>query len=212
MKKIDTKGITYIEPLDGSQEWYWGMDYTSGDLYEAEEIFKQGHPVNQNRLIFIHYPDGRVVQPVMAEKEQYFGRPIYYNNKIVILMVDFTTEKIEILQFDDESEQTSSLATISLSNVEDCYNLMLKKSPLTLTRQGSDNKFQILWPESTAFDIENTESFYFRIDEKLYFSAWYEDPDYREEIIVRKIDSGEIIERFSGNITFMPDGQIWVLT
>ena len=54
MKKIDTQGITYIETLEGSKDWYWGTDYTSGDLYEAEELFKQGHPINQNRLLFIH--------------------------------------------------------------------------------------------------------------------------------------------------------------
>ena len=37
------QGISYIEPLEGSAEWYWGMDYTSGDLYEAEELFKDGN-------------------------------------------------------------------------------------------------------------------------------------------------------------------------
>lgn len=31
MKHIRTNGITYLEPLSGSNEWYWGMDYTSGD-------------------------------------------------------------------------------------------------------------------------------------------------------------------------------------
>ena len=45
MKRIETQGIYCIEPLDGSREWYWGMDYTGGDLYEAEELFRQGHPV-----------------------------------------------------------------------------------------------------------------------------------------------------------------------
>lgn len=28
MKQIITKGITYLEPLADSNEWYWGMDYT----------------------------------------------------------------------------------------------------------------------------------------------------------------------------------------
>ena len=39
MKQIETQGITYLEPLKGSQHWYWGTDYISGDLYEAEELF-----------------------------------------------------------------------------------------------------------------------------------------------------------------------------
>lgn len=214
MKNIDTKGITFLEPLAGSQEWYWGMDYTSGDLYEAEELFKQGHPIDHNRLIFIHYPDGRAVQPMAAEKGQYFGRPVYYEHKIMILMVDFTAEKINIIQFDAAAGQTSLLAAIPLSDVEDCYNLMLDKSPLMLTRHGhgADKKFQILWPQAKEFHIGNTEFFYLRAGKKLYFSAWYEDPDYREEIIVRDLYTGEIIDRLSGTIMVMPDEQIWVLT
>ena len=89
MKQIETQGITYLEPLKGSQHWYWGTDYMSGDLYEAEELFRMGHPVSQNKLLFVHYPDGKVVQPVVAQKGQYFGRPICYHDRVAILMVDF---------------------------------------------------------------------------------------------------------------------------
>jgi hypothetical protein len=148
---------------------------------------------------------------VVAGKGQYFGRPIYYDNRIYILMVDFPNGKIKILQFNDATEQTLALVEIPLATVEDCYNLLLKTSPLMLTRQSSDNKFQILWPEKVEFNIENTESFYFRIGEKLYFSAWYEDPDYREEIMVRNMDTSKIVDRVSGSITVMPDGQMWIL-
>lgn len=52
MITIATHGIAYIEPLDGSCEWYWGSDYTHGDLYEAEEAYHGHHPVNCNRLVF----------------------------------------------------------------------------------------------------------------------------------------------------------------
>lgn len=42
-KTIETDGITYIEPVPGAtSEWYYGMDYEHGDLYEAEELFKDG--------------------------------------------------------------------------------------------------------------------------------------------------------------------------
>ena len=40
MKRIVTNGITNLEPLQGSSEWYWGSDYASNDLYEAEELFR----------------------------------------------------------------------------------------------------------------------------------------------------------------------------
>ena len=36
MKRIITNGITNLEPLHGSSEWYWGADYASNELYEAE--------------------------------------------------------------------------------------------------------------------------------------------------------------------------------
>ena len=211
MKKIDTQGITYLEPLANCSSWYWGTDYTSGDLYEAEELFKQGHPVRQNRLLFIHYPDGKTVQPLIAEDGQYFGRPICWDSRICILLVDFPREKIKILQLDDRLEQTLCSVELPLSSAEDCYNLMLKTSPLMLTRQSGDNKFQILWPENVQFDIENTEGFSFRMDDRLYFDAWYEDPEYREETILRTIDTGEILERFPGSTTVMPDGQVWII-
>lgn len=210
MKRITTQGLHCIELLDGSREWYWGMDYTSGDLYEVEELFRQGHSVSQNKLLFIHYPDGKVAQPVIAEKGQYLGRPICCNNQIILLKVDFPSEKIEIIQFDNTLKHMAVLAVLALSDVEDCYNLMLKGSPLMLTRQGQDHKFQILWPESAAFYMEDTETFLFGIDEKLYFSAWYETPEYWEETIVRNKSTGEIVKRIPGSMMLMPDGQVWI--
>lgn len=213
MKRIETQRITYIEPLHGSRgEWYWGTDYASGDLYEAEELFRDGHPINQNKLIFVHYPDGRVIQPTAAKQGQYFGRPIFYQGRITILLVDFPAGIIGITQFDDALGQVSTLVEIPLSTVEDCYNLMLKTEPLMLTREGMDNKFQIIWPESAAFQTEGRGAFLFRSGKNLYFSSWEEDPEYREEILVRSMDTGEIIERIPGTLMFMPEGQMWILT
>ena len=212
MKRIETQGITYIEPLDGSRgAWYWGTDYASGDLYEAEELFRDGHPVNRNKLIFVHYPDGRAVQPIAAKQGQYFGRPIFYQGKITILLVDFPAGQIRILQYDDAPGQVSMLVEIPLSTVEDCYNLMLKTEPRMLTREGKDDKFQIIWPESVAFQTDGRGAFLFRSQENLYFSSWEENPEYWEETLVRNMRTGEIIERISGTLMFMPDGQKWIL-
>lgn len=212
MKRIETQGITYIETLDGSGEWYWGSDYASGDLYEAEELFRDGHPVSQNKLIFVHYPDGRVIQPIAAKQGQYFGRPIFYEGRIIILMVDFPAGQIRILQYDDALGQTALVAEVPRSAVKDCYNLALETAPLMLIRQGMDGEFQIIWPESTTFPIGEREALLFREGEKLYFSSWKEEPEYQEEILVRSISTGEIMERIPGTLMFMPDGQKWVLT
>lgn len=212
MKEVNTQGITYIEPLVGCNEWYWGMDYTHGDLYEAEELFRDGHPVSQNKLLFVHDPDGRVVQPVVAQDGQYLGNPVYYDGRIAILMVDFPAGRIIVMQFDRALEHIIERRELPLSAVKDCYNLLLKTAPLMVTRQGSEDTFQIIWPEQVSFAIGERESFWVRRGDKLYFSAWEEDPEYREEIIVRKLETGEIIDRFPGSNMTMPDGRLWVLT
>ena len=211
MKRIITNGITDLEPLAGSSEWYWGADYASGDLYEAEELFRSGHPIRKNRLILVRRPEGTVYEPVHAKPGQYLGRPVYHNGQVVLLLVDFPQEKIHILIFRETDGTTEPLAMLPLSIVEDCYNLMLEASPLILTRSAHDNKFQILWPERRDFAIEDHEIFEFLEGNRLYTSAWYEDPDYREELLVRDYDTGELLERIPGNFRRMPDGQNWLL-
>ncbi|MCI8808359.1 MAG: hypothetical protein HFF21_09555 [Oscillospiraceae bacterium] len=213
MKRVKTQGIAYIEPLDGSRgAWYWGTDYASGDLYEAQELFRDGHPVRSNRLLFVHYPDGRVVEPVAAKEGQYFGRPIFYEGKIHILMVDFPAGEIKIARYDDTLDRTAPVAEVPLSAVKDCYNLMLETSPLMLARHGMEDSFQLIWPERVSFPIGERESFLFREGERLYFSAWQDEPEYHEEVLVRRMDTGEIVERIPGTLKFMPDGQRWLLT
>lgn len=86
MKIISTKGLYNMRPVSGSAEWYWCCDYVSGDLYEAEELYQDGHPIKQNRLLFLHYPDGHTVEPIVAHEGQYFGAPGFENGRLQILM------------------------------------------------------------------------------------------------------------------------------
>lgn len=214
MKKIATHGITWIERLDGSREWYWGCDYTAGDLYEAEEVYQEQNSVPCNRLVFVHYPDGRVVEPIKGNQGQYFGRPISYDGKIQILQADFPKSLLYIFQYDDAKNQVTQTASLPLAAVEDCYNLLLRQSPLMLTRQANDGKFQIIWPQTVEFEVDETESFLARKEDALYFFRWYEHPKsqgYQEEIVVRKYPGGEVLEVIAGAWKDMPDGQIWVL-
>ena len=211
MKRIITNGITDLEPLAGSSEWYWGADYASGDLYEAEELFRSGRPIDKNRLVLVRCPEGTVYEPVRTKPGQYLGRPAYHDGQVVLLLVDFPQEKIHILIFRETDGTTEPLAMLPLSIVEDCYNLMLEASPLILTRSAHDNKFQILWPERRDFAIEDHEIFEFLEGNRLYTSVWYEDPDYREEVLVRDFDTGEVLERIPGSLRSMPDGQNWLL-
>ena len=210
IRKIDTHGIGWLEALRGSTEWLYGSDYTDGDLYEAEELYNDCHPITKNRLIFVRRTDGTVREPVIARNGQYFGRPVCEGGRIILLLVDFPENRTSLISYDCEADTLETVAEISRGEIIDCYNLMPAGSPLSLTRQ-SGGRFQILWPEKADFAIGNRESFCFRDGKCLYFSQWFEDPDYREEVIVRDASTGEILEQYPGNLTFLPDGQIWLL-
>ncbi len=208
--KINTGGIQHLEPLAGSDVWYWGTDYTSGDLYEAEDLYRDGHPIKQNRLIFVRRADGEVLEPLKAKEGQYFGVPVFDSDSIVILLADFPAREINLFRYDDAGT-LSPIVVIPRDAVEDCYNLMPRISPLMVTRQTAA-RFQIIWPVKADFAIHPAESFCFRDGDLMYFSRWYEDPDYREETVVRKYPAGEIVGQMRGSLNEMPDGQLWLLT
>ncbi len=210
IKRIRTGGITYLAPLDGSRDWYWGTDFTSGDLYEAEELYRDGHRIRQNRLILVHRPDGCVSEPIPARDGQYFGRPVF-DGAPLLLLVDFHAGEIRLLRCDDARGTVDPVVVLPRSAVEDCYNLMPHLSPLCLTRQTA-GRFQIVWPDRADFAIHPAESFCFRSGDRLYFSRWYEDPDYREEVVVRRAPDGAVVDRFRGALNDTPDGQHWLLT
>lgn len=211
MKIIETNGITYLEKFDCCSEWYWGTNYTNGDLYEAEEIYLSGKEIEPNRLIFVHYPDGTVVEPIKADKSQYFGMPACIDGSIYILLVSFKEKKIRIYQCSPNMDNIVLTVELPLNTVKDCYNLKIDGNPLMLTRQGGENRFQIIWPDQVEFDIGIRENFCFKRDDKLYFSEWHEDSDYREEINIREYPTGKLIEKISGAEMILPDGQSWIL-
>ena len=80
MKTVDTQGMTYIEPVpDGTSEWYYGISYEHGDLYEAEEVFRAGGKVKGNAVCLIHYPDGEVFWPVPKKTGTCSEKPVFLN-------------------------------------------------------------------------------------------------------------------------------------
>ena len=210
MKTIDLQGVTNMELVrGGTDEWYWSTDYIHGDLYEAEELFRMGHPVQSNRLYLIHYPDGIVYEPVPAVAGQYLGYPVFDNGAVALLAVNFQEGIIRILRF--QTGETVEVTRLPLSAVNNCYNLMLCTDHLTLTRSPGDGIFEIVWPEQVRFSIENRETLNFRDGDKLYFTIWYEDPDYREETVVRSVRDGSLLDQYPGDIRIMPNGDKWLL-
>lgn len=211
MKHINLDGITYIRPVPyGTDQWYFGMDH-DGDLYECEEISNNTGSYQGTSLFVIRFPDGEIFQLAEKAKNTAVGEPVYFNGLISYLLIDFEKKLIQIKQFDCKSFKYSVIEELPLESVKDCYNLRLHEHPLTLTRQANNGVLEVIWPIRTDINISKTESFFYREENRLYFAAWYEDPDYREETIIRDINSGEVIEKQPGDITIMPDGQLWHL-
>ena len=211
MKVIETNGITNLEQFDTSQEWYWGTNYTSGDLYEAEEIYNSGKRFEPNRLIFVHYPDGTVFEPIGAKENQYFGRPACIEGVIYILLVKFDEKVIQLFQCSDDMRDISVKTEIPLNEVKDCYNLGIDGNPVMITRQGYKEDFQVIWPEQVAFEIGRRECFICREADKLFFSEWSEDTDYREWVNIRDYASGNLLEKIDGTVFSLPNNEHWII-
>lgn len=210
MKIIPTHGITCCEAVPGSDHWFWGSDYAHGDLYEAEELFRDGHTLRPNRLIFLHAPEGWVWEPIPAGDDQCFGRPVFDNDQFYILRSDFLRQVLEVFSARPDREAELVL-TLPRSAVVDCYNLQLFPGGPLLAHEEAGHRFHILWPQEVRFPVAAEETFLCRRGEKLYFSRWWEDPDYHEELVVRHWPSGEVMERLPGSATELPDGSWWLL-
>ncbi len=214
-KTIETGGITYIEPVLGAGgEWYYGMDYEHGDLYEAEELFRNGHDIKGRKLCLIHYPDGAVFFPVPKIKGHYSERPVFFEGGIFVIDVDFPKGVIDIMRFDCCTHNVGVHTELPLSSVKDCYNLQLHTEPLTLSRQAG-NDLDIIWPERVTLSIGDHDSFFMRDGDKLFFNRWYEEGEgmdykYWEETIIRDLNGNEL-ETLPGDIMQMPNGERWHL-
>ncbi|MBR0385643.1 MAG: hypothetical protein IJI05_03755 [Erysipelotrichaceae bacterium] len=209
MKEINTKGIPYIEPVDGTAEWYFAESWPQGDLYEAEEMARSDEKIEGTTLLLIRYPEGKVYQPVEKTEGLYLGRPLYYEGCIAFLGVNFESRDVIIYSFDCENLTIEDKVHLPLEEIRDCYNLMLHRAPLTLSRQGADKTFDIIWPEKLSIQLGNSESFFHRDGDRLFFNVWFEDPKYREETYIRDIHTGELVEKRQGAVSIMPNGELW---
>lgn len=210
IKKIKSLSSRPLDKVSGTNDWYFSSEWT-GDIYEAEEINSNGKEFEGTTMHLIHYPDGKVFMPLEKRKNVYIQRPVWDNDAIAILTVDFNCKEISIFHFKEGDGLLKCIAKLPLSCVTDCYNMHLSMSPLSLYRHGADGKFELIWPENVSFIVDNRESLVYRDGDVLYFSKWDENPDYQEEIYVRSVHTGEIVDRFSGILYDMPNGTWWLL-
>jgi len=212
-RKIEGLQDVCPERIEGTEEWYCCKIAKNCfcDLYEAEEIVKAGQVYEGMTCVLIHYPDRNVYYPFLTKENVYVDAPVYWDGALYFLVVDFTVKKIEIVAFDTTMYEIQTVEEFSLDEVEDCYNLMLRVAPVLLVRDGNKKGLEVIYPEKKHFKMSNHESFLFKDEEKMYFSEWQEDPEYREIVVVRDWNTGKEIERFDGQLWRMPNGDVWVM-
>lgn len=213
MNIIKINGIAggYPEQIEGTSEWYSFKEAaeTFCDLYDAEEIIKSGENFSGMNCHLIHFPEGTVHSPFELKENIYIESPVWDDGKLFFLRVDFCKQVLQIKSYFPENQKLETLKELPLNIVEDCYNLGLETSPLMLYRQANDEVFEIIWPESKKIDIGQNESLLFRDREDLYFSQWYENPEYGENVIIRDLNTGKIKEKFGGYLRKLPNGVYW---
>lgn len=213
MDIIKIEGIpeAYPELVDGTMDWYFCQEGKNlfCDLYDAEEIVKSGENFSGMICHLIHYPEGTVHSPFKLKENVYIQKPIWDNGKLYFLSVDFHKRKIQIYIYFPDSRKIEMIKELPLGAVKDCYNLMLKVSPLMLYRGANDGIYEIVWPENKKIEIGQREGLLFRDGDDLYFYEWYEDPEYHENVIIRDLNTGEIKEKYSGYLLKLPKGVYW---
>lgn len=211
IKKIEGILHGYPESIEGTKEWYC-VPQTSDpfcDLYEAEEIYGvKGHYCGTTWHL-LHAPEGKVYSPFACMENTYIVNPTYLQGKFYFLKVDFSGKTIQIHSYEPMGNVISEIAVLPLNTVKTCYNLFLKAYPLMLCQDTNENVLEVLWPERRTFPIGETEGFLFRDGENLYFSEWYENPEYHENIIVRDWKSGAVKEKREGYLYKLTDELYW---
>ncbi|HHX66736.1 hypothetical protein [Miniphocaeibacter sp.] len=225
IKKIENISGEYLEKVEGTNEWYFQSHFKGEviDLYEVEGLYKGGYNFEGKNIRIIHFPDGEVYIPFSLQENVYIENPLWDGEIFWILRVDFSNELIEIWKYFPKEDKLEKETVVFLSEIRDCYNLKIQLNPITLYRQDGVI-LDIIWPEKKIIEMEDSESFYYRDNDKLYFNKWIEEPyfynsseevavkyHYYEEVVVRDLKTGKVKSRFKGSMVRMPNGTFWLV-
>lgn len=203
--EIEDENLNSVDFIDGSENWYC-ISASGIDLTDVEDMVKEGRRYEGRSIMLVNFEKGIELMPFEKKENVYINRPIWYEEGFAFLVVDFNAGEIYIYKFSPYSGRKELLAQIPLEGVTSCYNMRLEKSPLTLLRgEYEDDTIEILWPEKMEFKTNGVWSLEFRDGDLFYFTTWYEDPDYRDEMIVMDIWGNEV-EVMDGSLYDLNDG------
>ena len=184
----------------------------------AEECGK-GREYAGSKLCFFN-KTGKAYESIKQEKNVYLEAPVYdkASNSFGILRYDFNKRILQAIAYKPDEESVEVIEEISLSEIDDLMNIRLIESPFMIVRNSmEENAIEFLAPKRKIY-LEENESIEFVENEKMYSSKWNEDLldvldyGYGEEVIVRDLETGKILERYKGYLNRMPDGTAWLMT
>lgn len=213
MKIKEFKGYENIcpEKIDGTSEWFYCQEPNTidvEDLLDMENDF-----VFEGNQVYLIHIKGEIFEPIKKEKNVFLSEPVYNydDNAFAIIKYDFNKKTIQIIKYDIEAYNCSVIGEIPLSKGRDLINVrILQNSYILVKHEVLENCTDILYPIEKRIQLEEYEDVFLINDGKLISSKWIEDPDYREEIIIRDYETTKIIDRKDGYISIMPNGEIWM--
>ncbi len=200
----------YAEQIDGSDKWFYCQVPNSvypNDLLDTDYEFEG------TRLIILNI-QGEMYEPIKREKNVYLSNPFYNvdESEFLVIRIDFNNQVIQLIKFSTMLiDDPTVIFEMPLQNGGDLINLLVVRNSDILAKY-EDEKFNMFYPYKTSFNLEEKESVYAVNNDKFICSRWFENPDYKEEIITRSIPDGKIIDRKPGYAEIMPNGELWLLT
>lgn len=203
----------YPENIDGTTEWFYCKQ---PDFLDVEDLLETpDNFIFEGNQVFLINISGRIFEPIQQEHNVFLSKPIYNadDNALAIIKYDFSKECIQIVKYDIQTDSCSVIGEVPLSKGEDLINVrILQNSYVLIKHEFIEDITNILYPVEKQIQLEKNEDLFLISDGRLISSKWIEDPDYREEIIVRDFNTTEIITRKNGYVSIMPNGEIWMLT
>lgn len=203
----------YPENIEGTAEWFYGSADTG---LEAADLLhmREDYVYEGSRLFFIHL-SGELFEPIKQEQNVFLSAPVYHtdDNAFAVIKYDFNKRIMQMLKYEPGADRCSVLGEIPLSKGGDLINIsILPNSYILVKYEAMRDSAAFLYPFEKEIQLEENESIHCVNGSRLIDWKWIEDPDYREEIIIRNLETAEITERKNGFVRTMPNGELWLLS
>ena len=203
------KGIT-PNLLDGTDRYAYGLS-DFADPWDLKEWQERGG--YQGSVIYLYdLYENKVYVPFEKKKNVLYLKPIFYDDMIYFLQIDYDNQKINLYRT-SSSVALEKVTDLSIDEV-DFYNLGLIGESVHIISQ--DESFVCYYPEAFEIKLEGNESVVCVDDDRIYIYKWVEEGVENDEItacysyyekIIIKDKKGKLISEEIGALTQFPDGK-----